>query len=97
MWDYVLNENNDLSIDSKGDIAMVGGYGESDEEPYQVISQDIRLALYMYSMFYTFIDDPNIIEDITKSILEVETRIDTLNIKVDDDGKMTIEFTLKGE
>lgn len=83
-WDYAINEDNDIFVDSSGDIAQVGNkYNILDNT--QVLYQDIQYALYWHNADIIALENDKVqIEAYVESLFENDSRIDSINATYDD-------------
>lgn len=95
MWDYDINEDNDLFIDSSGDLAVIGN-NENSHQNRKVINKDIQLAIYMNDIDLYDLQDTNLIRSQIRRIFEDDGRIKNINVFSTNNSNFNITYDLEG-
>ena len=93
MWDYNIDlETDDIKIDARGDIEMIGSHLDS-ELVYSVVNTQIQTGLYVNR--FNLLDKDDIQKkSFIKYLFQDDIRFRTLNVVIEN-GIPFVEFTLE--
>ena len=92
MWDYSIQNDNDIYIDSNGDIALVGSAYNSNDDA-KVIQMDIKTGLFMNDFELKEMDNLQMKKRFIEDLFEDDDRIERLDVTIDDENvKIIVAF-----